>query len=244
MFICKRWAVYGTPAKILPIPAGVTGAFAATPIICKPRRFRTPFKRSFSWAAKNVLLLCAPKRCRGDATVRWWPTRSVSAAYRWSRFYRRAATACISSRLSRRWKERKLSTRPSKLHYYCDSRCFASWRMRKTLPQLLRDIRACMHCADTVPYAVLARLAGAYIGAAMYRWPSARSKGALNRHFLERSVRRPAAQLAWPNIGAILRSAQCSHYSRGPVCAPIDTPVAMAEWPYGTADWLDPAGMS
>ena len=35
-----------TPAKTLPIPAGATVVFAATPTICKPRSFRTRSKRS------------------------------------------------------------------------------------------------------------------------------------------------------------------------------------------------------
>ena len=45
---------------------------------------------------KNAPRSCARKPCRGAATARWSPTRLLCAAYRSSRFYRRAATACIS----------------------------------------------------------------------------------------------------------------------------------------------------
>jgi hypothetical protein len=38
----------GAPTTILPIPAGETEAFAAMPIICKPRSFRTRLKHSFT----------------------------------------------------------------------------------------------------------------------------------------------------------------------------------------------------
>jgi hypothetical protein len=64
--------------------------------------FQDALEALIHMSRQNASRLCAPKRCRGDATVRWWLTRSVCAACRWSRFYRRAATGCISSHPSRR----------------------------------------------------------------------------------------------------------------------------------------------
>jgi uncharacterized protein (DUF488 family) len=43
----RALGVCGAPGKILPTSAGETEAFAATPIICKPRSFRTRLKCSF-----------------------------------------------------------------------------------------------------------------------------------------------------------------------------------------------------
>jgi hypothetical protein len=71
-------------------------------------------------------LSCAPKRCCGVATALWWQTRSVYAAFRQSRFYRRPVTGRISSRLSHGWKERKLPIRPTKRHYCCNPCCLMS----------------------------------------------------------------------------------------------------------------------
>src|SRR5262249_54214300 len=80
--------------KVSPMPAGATKAFAASPIICKQRISSARSKPSFAWAKRNASRSCAPKRCRGAAIARWWPTRSACAAFRSSRFYQRAITGC------------------------------------------------------------------------------------------------------------------------------------------------------
>lgn len=49
------------------------------------------------------------------------------------------------------WTERTLPIRRNNLHYRCKARRFTSEKMRETLPQLLKNIRACTHCADALP---------------------------------------------------------------------------------------------
>jgi hypothetical protein len=44
--------------------------------------FGTRSQSSFSSAVKSALPSCVPKRCHGDATVPWLPTRSVCAPCR------------------------------------------------------------------------------------------------------------------------------------------------------------------
>ena len=82
---------------------------------------------------KRTAIMCAeavPWRCHRSLVA----DALVCAASRRSRFCRRPATACTSSRLSRGWKERRSPIRRSKRHYRCKSYCLISWKMQKTPP--------------------------------------------------------------------------------------------------------------
>jgi hypothetical protein len=67
-------------ARIPRTPAGETKPSAALSITCRPRNSATRLPHSSACAVKSALRSCAPKRCRGAATARWWATRSVCAA--------------------------------------------------------------------------------------------------------------------------------------------------------------------
>ena len=69
---------------------------------------------------------------------RWWPMRSACAVYRSSRFYRRAATGCISSHRSRRWRACELPIHPSKPH------CCR----RRQIARRCRAATGCCHTSD------------------------------------------------------------------------------------------------
>jgi len=69
---------------------------------------------------------------------RWWPMRSACAVYRSSRFYRRAATGCISSHRSRRWRACELPIHPSKRH------CCR----RRQIARRCRAATGCCHTSD------------------------------------------------------------------------------------------------
>ena len=74
---------------------------------------------------KRAAIMCAeavPWRCHRSLVA----DALTCAAYQWSRFYRKAAIACIGSRLSRGLKERELLIHPGKLHYLCSSCSLAS----------------------------------------------------------------------------------------------------------------------